>query len=187
MNRRLFIGIKIHPSDKILEAINYIKLNLADEKIRWVNTDNFHFTLKFLGDTNVEKIGVISESLHKVASNFPPTETSIIEFGVFPRISKARVLWFGMRNFEQIEELNKAVEKEMVNLDFEKNDFEFKPHLTIARTKFLKQTKILKQLIEKYKSVELQKMSVEEIQLFESDLSKGSPIYTSLEKFKLTK
>lgn len=186
MKKRLFIAIKIKPSDKILEAINYIKFKLSDEKIRWVNTENFHFTLKFLGDTEVDKIQTIRETLHKLVSNFSTAETSIVGFGVFPTISKARVLWFGMQNFEQIKKLNNAIDKEISKLGYEKNNLDFKPHLTIGRIKYLRQKDILSQLIKKYKNIEFQKLNVDEIQLFESKLSPQGAIYTSLEKFKLT-
>jgi len=184
--KRLFIAIKIIPIRKLNEAYSDIKNELKIEKIRWVNTENLHFTLKFLGDTDENKIPEIIESLNKVSKVNKKSNVSIFGLGEFPNINRPRVIWLGMKDYDSIKLLNNDIEQSMRLLGFEKNDYEFKPHLTIGRIKYLKNKELLKKLYAKYKSTYFQSLEVDEFQLFESDLSSGKPVYTIIEKFNLS-
>ena len=185
MTKRLFIGIKIQPTKKLLAAYNEIKEFLAFENVKWVKIENLHFTLKFLGDTEIQCIDNITDILHSIAIGFEPTEIEIKDFGVFPNMSRPRVLWFGMQNYDMISELADEIENHLEKIGIERSDKPFKPHLTIGRVKFLRNTQILKEIFEKYKDISFQKMQVREFDLIESILKPEGPTYIPLQNFKL--
>ncbi len=185
MTKRLFIGFKIRPSKKLLDAYDDIKTFLAFEKIKWVKIENLHFTLKFLGDTEIQCIDNITDILHSVANDFEPTEIEMKNFGVFPNMIRPRVLWFGMYNYDIISELAAEIENHLEKIGLDRSDKPFKPHLTIGRVKFMNNRKILHEIYDKYKDFTFQKMQVSEFDLIESILKPEGPTYIPLQSFKL--
>ncbi|MFW5821420.1 MAG: 2'-5' RNA ligase family protein, partial [Bacteroidota bacterium] len=65
--KRIFIAIKFIPDPVFSDMLMDIKKKLDKEKIRWVKTDNFHITLRFIGDFQTAKIPVISKILADVS------------------------------------------------------------------------------------------------------------------------
>ena len=51
--KRLFIAIDIPGNKEVLQTFNDFKASLPLNKIKWVDANLFHLTLKFLGDTSV--------------------------------------------------------------------------------------------------------------------------------------
>ena len=54
--KRLFAAIKIHPSARFISVLNAISASLSHERIKWVEPENMHLTLKFFGETAENKI-----------------------------------------------------------------------------------------------------------------------------------
>lgn len=185
MTKRLFIGIKIQASKKMLDAYDDIKASLNNEKIKWVKIENLHFTLKFLGDIEIQCIDNITDILHSIASGFEPTEIEIKDFGVFPNLYRPRVLWFGMQDYEMISELASEIENHLEKVGIDRSDKPFKPHLTIGRVKFLRNRQSLTEIYERYKDFTFQKIQVREFDLIESILKPEGPTYIPLQNFKL--
>ena len=50
--KRLFVALKINPDQNFLEVYDKLKSSLRHEKIKWVEMQNLHLTLKFFGDTD---------------------------------------------------------------------------------------------------------------------------------------
>jgi len=53
---RTFIAIKITPEKRLTELFTNLKNALKSEEIRWVDTNNLHLTLRFLGETSPEQV-----------------------------------------------------------------------------------------------------------------------------------
>ena len=54
------------------------------EKLRWVRPESIHLTLKFLGETPVEKVPAIQEALRHTTEGMPKLSVSL---------SSAREVW----------------------------------------------------------------------------------------------
>ena len=135
MNKRTFIAIKITPNNTLIQAIDDIKSHFVDKKIKWTSIDDFHITLKFIGKTNPEKITQIIKKLKNTLENFTQFEISINKFGYFSCKKSTRVIWFGLTEKKTLKKLKKKVLCTLENLDFGSSDYNFSPHLTIARIK----------------------------------------------------
>ena len=62
---RCFIALDI--SEEVKHLLGQIpKLDESSTKITWVNPDNIHITLKFLGEIDDVKLKKVSESLSKI-------------------------------------------------------------------------------------------------------------------------
>lgn len=185
MTKRIFVAAKIYPSKKIIEGINSIKTFLYDEKIKWVNPNNFHITLKFLGDTNESLIDEFNNRLSEICRTIKSDTIEIKNFGTFPQRKRPKVLWFGIENYDILNKLHKKIDENFVKLGIKSENRDFNPHLTIGRVKFLNNPQRIKKLLDYFESAFFQTQRIDEIILFESKLSKKGSTYIPLKKFSL--
>ena len=173
---RLFIAIDFKNHESYFKELQeQIPTDTATIKI--VNT--FHLTLKFLGDVFEEKVEAVKQALSKV--EFKPFELETKEIGVFPSPAYIKVVWVGFKENKTILDLQKQIEKVLEDFHFRK-DFEFAPHLTLARVKFVKDKDKFVEALEKIK-VKPVKEPVSEFKLIKSELTEEGPIYENLEEF----
>ena len=184
MDKRLFIGIKIKIEDKLLAGINDIKKSLKDEYIKWVEIENLHITLLFIGNVKEEKIPEIIKKLGSVKCNLNSECIKFMNFGVFRNIHQPGVLWIGIDPVNQLKELKAQIDQSIINAGLEiKPEENFHPHLTLARPKFIRNRNNLKTQIEKFKGYIFQEIKPEKFQLFESKLSPHGPVYSIMSEF----
>ncbi len=183
--KRTFIAIKILPDKNLLNAYNEIINSFENDKIKWVEPDNFHITLKFLGDTQDIDIQNIAKDLEIIGRHkeFP---ISIENFGVFPNIRSPRVFWFGVKNFLPLEKIKNEIDNIVQKYGFATDTKKFKPHLTIARPKFINDRKIIEKFIEKYQNKTIQEAKIDKIIFYESTLTRQGAIYTPIKTINLT-
>ena len=183
--KRTFIATKISPGEKLLKTYTKLRNELKNEKIKWVNSEQFHITLFFLGDTDEEMIPRIRTQLGNMADQFNSFNINLSGLGVFKNINKPRVLWTGIYQYDTMKKIKERIEEEMVALGFPAEEREFRPHLTIARLKWINDKEKLKDLIETYKKEDFQQVKINEIIYYESILKPSGPVYKPIEKFVL--
>ena len=183
--KRTFIATKISPGEKLLKTYTKLRNELKNEKIKWVNSEQFHITLFFLGDTDEEMIPRIRTQLGNMADQFNTFNINLSGLGVFKNINKPRVLWTGIYQYDTMKKIKERIEEEIVALGFPAEEREFRPHLTIARLKWINDKEKLKDLIETYKKEDFQQVKINEIIYYESILKPSGPVYKPIEKFVL--
>ena len=183
--KRLFAAIKIDAESKLAEVYEGLKTKLSHEKINWVDLQNLHTTLKFFGETPEEKIDDICAMLSKCAQAHQPFELLLQNTGIFGSSYKPRVIWFGMQNTQALEKLANDVLQGAETLGWERDRQNFRPHLTVARIKYLNNKRYFQQVIDSYKNVSLQKIAVSSFALIESRLRPQGPEYHVVEEFDL--
>ena len=183
--RRTFIAIKIDPGNRLLQAYTKLQNELKNEKIKWVDRDNFHVTLFFLGDTDEEKIGQVKQSLAGLVPVFEAFDINLHGMGVFKNMQKPRVLWAGIHDFEPLQRIKQSVDQKMSQLGYTPDKREFRPHLTLARIKWIEDKSKLEHLLLEYEQQQWQKTRISELIYYESKLKQSGPVYTPIEKFSL--
>ena len=184
--KRLFVAVKIHPSPELLQVYYGLKKDLALEKIKWVEENNLHLTLKFLGNTYSSLMDTIIETLEVVASETSPFEMDIRNPGIFGSRYNPRVIWLGIEKSPQLTDLADKVLDGLDKAGFPRDRQNFVPHLTIGRIKHIREKKHLKNTIEKYQGKPLQKVLIKEFYLYESILMREGPVYKVIKKFTLS-
>ena len=207
---RCFIAIDL-PEDIKNFIGHLIDLNYSIEGVNLVKKSNLHITLKFLGEVNSDILSSITESISNLANNFSPFILKISYPGVFPDKINPRVIWIGLEFSEELKELTLKIDEEMHKRGFEREQREFKAHITVARVKNPRNgryvfEKILKSFKEKNLSTNLLKndtlsdfsnivfekafipqFKVKEFVLMKSILTPKGSIYEVLKKFPLCK
>lgn len=181
--RRLFIAIELEDSikDHILSFQKELKNSVLGD-VKWVERENFHLTIKFLGETPENLIDDIKSILDETSYYFEPFYISLEGFGAFPSLKSPRVLWIGIEEgLGGLEKVFDFIEKRLVKKGFKKEDRPFSPHLTLGRVKD-RGIRILKDLL-----FDKEVVLVSSITLFESKLTPEGPIYTPIYRVNLGK
>ena len=169
---RLFIAIEM--PKELDEEVNELKKKLDTDYAKLTITKDNHLTLKFLGDIEESKAEDIKDSLSRI--EFDKYNTRLNNIGVFPNENYIRVVWVGLKPEEETIALKEKIDG--VLKDF-KDDFEFHPHLTLARVKFIKDKERFKELLKSIKS-ENSEFSVDEFKLIKSELKPEGPKYSEI-------
>ena len=64
--------------------------------VRWVQPEQIHLTLRFLGETAVSQLPAITSSLDKVGQQTGPLTLRLGRVGCFPNCKRPRVIWAGL-------------------------------------------------------------------------------------------
>jgi len=183
--KRTFIAVKTELLQENLLLYSEIKSKLKDSYINWVDANNMHLTLFFLGNTSEQQIPEIARELKNLLSETRSFSFLLKGLGVFRNIHDPRVFWLGIENGNDLKELKVKIDKVLDKLGYKIEDREFKPHLTLGRIKNIKQKDSLRELAEKYKEYTFQEIFVSEVIFYESTLTPKGPIYNEIQKFKL--
>lgn len=176
---RLFIAIELPEEIKaeLKEIQAKIDKNLA--KLRIVDPEKIHLTLKFLGEVEDSKIEKIKEKLKEI--EFEPFELKIKDIGVFPSEKYIRVVWVGLEPEDKVAGLQQKIDNSLLQMF--KKEKDFKAHLTLARVKFVKEKEKFAESLKKIK-VEEKFFKVNSFKLIKSTLTPEGPVYEDLEEFK---
>jgi 2'-5' RNA ligase len=156
--------------------------------MRWVNPENIHLTLKFLGDTPQRNISDLSKALKQTVFGFLPFEIVFKGTGCFPDTRRPRILWAGVNGPATLFELQSNIDRALLAIGFPTEKRPFSPHLTLARiserTSEDTDLKVI-QGVNSFQDVFFGHMLVERVTLFQSVLAPKGSIYTPLVRFAL--
>lgn len=179
---RLFLAINL--DNGIKGRINDLSKEFSQAiNAKFVEMENIHVTLFFLGEVVEEKAPRIVEALEGIEGR--SFEMELKGIGAFPSFNFIRVLWVGVeKGREEVIELHSSIENRLKSLGF-KSDKSFVPHATFARVKSIKNREKLRLLIEKYREEEFGTQKVESFELMRSKLTPRGPIYSVVHSFRL--
>jgi RNA 2',3'-cyclic 3'-phosphodiesterase len=185
---RLFVAIEL-PGPvrrRIGTHIDRLREALPDVRASWVREQNLHFTLKFFGDTPIEKVDSLSQALDHATAGLNSFDLEIAGCGAFLTRGKPSVLWLGVSEPAQpsVIGLHKSIEDHCAGLGFEHDRRPFHPHLTIAR---LRSSNGARQLGDLHRQTDFETVSVkvEEVCLIRSELSSEGSRYTVTARHRL--
>lgn len=176
---RSFIAIDFNPELKEKLADLQDKLKKHTIKGRWKHIDNFHLTLKFLGNVRSEDKKSIDGKLLEVCSLYKAFRLKFSEIGNFLGNGKIKVLWLGLEgDIARLMDLQKDIVTQMAVLGYKPEKRNYIPHITIG------QDLILKEDYQNFKNENiingLPEIIVNGITLFKSEQIKNKRVYTSI-------
>lgn len=164
---RLFLAIDFpkEVNDYLFFLQSFFK---SSENIHPVSS--FHLTLKFFGEYDEKEINNKLDDFHEMKFSL-----KLDGLGVFPNEKFPKVIWVGVNNVPGLKALSEKINS--LFPDF-KPDFDFHPHITIARCN----TKIVLPEIK----INPLTFEVNEFRLYQSILTREGPIYKEIKKISLT-
>ncbi len=186
--KRLFIAFKIPLDNNFIAACQSLQQSSTKlDKINWIQPENLHITLKFLGDTNDDLIPSIENNIEKLTSHITPFEITLNHIGAFGSRYHPRIIWIGSNDvIPEINVLHKSLEKSMSAFGFKPTFGNFVFHATLARIHKIDDKKYFWNEIEKKTSLFSFTFKVNELILFESILTRTfTPLYKKQKTFYL--
>ena len=123
---RLFVGIEL-PED-IRDLISDLELPLPG--VRWIENDNLHLTLRFIGDIDNRQARELADFLSGIDAD--AFELRLDGLGTFGG-REPRTLWAGVKDSGALDSLARACERAARSAGLNPERRTFKPHVTIAR------------------------------------------------------
>jgi 2'-5' RNA ligase len=134
---RLFVAVNLSPEARaaIQSALDHFPVE--NPPWRWVSPDNWHLTLKFIGETETARLNALCSALDEASARNREFTMTLGAFGGFPNLRNPRVLFYDVeRGAKELEALahdvDVAVER-AVGLQLERR--RLVAHATVARVK----------------------------------------------------
>ena len=187
MRRRIFIAINL--PEKIKKELSKFKDQFSDLPAKWVEKENLHITLAFLGYIRDEDLPKIIEITKKVASNYSPFQIKIVKVAFFPpKVFPPRMIWaIGEKN-ETLFKLQENLKNSLSEINIPQLTEEekgFIPHITLARIRKWEIRQMEREEIPQIdEDLELE-FEVNSIDIMESHLKRSGPEYILLQKIPL--
>jgi len=182
---RTFIAVKIDTGPVLKKMIQHLKGSLDSSGIKWVDVNNMHLTLKFIGDTMPGQLEQIISVLKEISGSFPVFSFELDGLGYFRSRGVPKVFFIKINENDKLKNLADEINIRLEETGFKREERNFHPHLTIARIKYLKDKQIFYSLTDKYRSYPFQKVPVENIILYHSILKSYGPLYKELAVVRL--
>ena len=170
---------------RLIEHMAQLRNLFPQVRASWNRDENIHLTLKFLGETPVERVSKLDEAISRAVVGLEPFPIVISGTGVFPRPRDPRVLWIGVSDATgSLAKVQSRLEHESEQEGFPKEVRQFHPHLTVARLRTQQRARELAQahLDLKFASEEI---LVTELLLIRSELSSQGSRYTTISRHQL--
>ncbi len=147
---------------------------------RWVEQDNLHLTLAFLGDCTPSELTELDTELGRI--RMEPFDLELAGVGAFGG-GKPHTLYAGIAPSEPLSRLHAKIDRLMRDVGVGGERRKFRPHITLARcgggvipAQALEWTR-------HHARFSYQPFDINGFALYRSDLGTGAPIYTELVQY----
>jgi 2'-5' RNA ligase len=187
---RMFAAL-VPPPEPLEHLDGFLDGRRGAADFRWVQADQVHVTLAFLEQVPDARLDDLLERLGRAAGRRTSFETAIRGGGAFPNVGRAKVLWTGLDLDEpgrtELDRLATGCRAAANRAGIEVDGARFRPHLTLARTRFSHDVSNWVRLLDGYEGPRWQ---AEELTLVESHLGegpRGRPRHVVLDTFPLAR
>lgn len=165
---------------EVKKLINDIKAKilLKSNAIKWVNRENIHLTLRFIGPTVIDEISKLNSMLENVSKNFKDFSLEINGTGCFPKEERPRIIWLGIKGeVAKLNDLVLSINKNLEEMGYPNDDRNFVPHITLGRIKYpQKNIPDLRSFLNySFKPIEIK---VKKFSLFQTETFSSGSIYS---------
>ena len=162
------------------------KLSELDGGIQWVPTDNLHLTLKFLGDVENTEIHDICKVVSDICYQYDPFPLTFAGAGAFPDLNRPRILYVGAEDpTGALVEMVSEMETELAKLGFKPEPRDYRPHLTIGRSRNRRISAEALEEIQAQEDKHFGDMEVDIVEFIASFLDKTGPTYQVMDTIEL--
>jgi 2'-5' RNA ligase len=184
MTSRTFIALEI-PYNSLNKILEIRDQNFNSKfNVKWEPIEKLHITIKFLGDTNICLFDEINIELDNLISKQKKFELTFDRFGTFKKSNIPKIFWVNFKENPQLSLFAKEVDLICSRFGFEKENREFKPHLTLLR---IKNEKLIPEL-NKLCNIKIPNIyfTSDKVIFFESKLLQTGSVYNSIKSFIIT-
>ena len=175
---RLFIAIAVPDLVKTQIETTQLQLRAALNRaaVRWTKSDQFHLTLRFLGNVESGLVEPLIGALRPICQSAQALELRAAGLGFFPNAKAPRVIWTGIEDAHaRLIPFQAAVQQATLKFTSEKAEQGFSGHVTLGRIKQLKgpEADLLARTAKGFSNMSFGEWTAQEVQLMRSELTAG--------------
>ena len=169
---RCFIALSL---DSKIRGLLHSQLK-ADDNLKIVTRENLHVSLIFLGSITEEEVAEVKMFMDAVkGASF---NVDFKEIAFFPNDHSRHLIAATFQDNEPLIDIHRFLYEKISALGIELDKRQFKPHVTLARVK--------KNRRATFSHMDFnEKLTVNAISLFSSDLQPDGPVYSEIHRVKL--
>jgi len=150
----------------------------------WVREENFHITVRFLGDITENQRTQLGQSLESTLSKGAGLQIQLAGTGVFPNLSRPRVLWAGVTVLKgDLDPIFEAAESAARAIGLPPEKRRPRPHVTLLRLRRTPDASLLKRFLCHTETLTTDAFPVDSVALWKSTLRPGGAVYHKLREF----
>ncbi|HEY8613700.1 MAG TPA: RNA 2',3'-cyclic phosphodiesterase [Roseomonas sp.] len=175
---RLFVALAL--PDMLRTQISMLAGGI--QGARWVPPENYHLTLRFIGEVEGWRADEVDEALSTIRCR--PFELCLRGVGTFEKAGKIQTLWIGVEKCEGLTHLQSKVETALQRMGLDPERRRFAPHITLARTDKAPPEKLVS-WVQSHNLFRAPPVAMEHFTLFSSRLGKENPVYVPEVEYEL--
>ncbi|GGC51543.1 RNA 2',3'-cyclic phosphodiesterase [Siccirubricoccus deserti] len=175
---RLFVALAL--PDEVKAQLGMLACGIPGA--RWVPRENYHLTLRFIGEVEPWRAEEVDEALANIRAR--PFELSLRGVGTFEKGGRISALWVGVEKTEALAFLQGKVETALQRIGLEPERKRFAPHVTLARTERASPEKVIA-YVQAHNLFRAPPVAVEHFTLYSSRLGKEAAVYVPEVEYEL--
>jgi 2'-5' RNA ligase len=180
---RLFIALEIPDTVRKKLAALQQEMRVENVDVRWVRPENFHVTLKFIGEATQDELEAIKAELRGVRPE-GPVRATFRGLGVSWNARRGGVFWVTMEVTETMKMLAAQINRRLERLGIAAEERDFLPHLTLARFKRPNALPAIRSAIAAHEGRDFGSLLSDELHLIESKLGPAGSKYFIVASFR---
>jgi 2'-5' RNA ligase len=184
---RTFIAVDLGKAIRDRLVTLQERLAQSGAAIKWVEVENLHATLLFLGEVDERDVPAVCGAVADVCKQHTPFSLNVEKVGAFPNPRRPRTLWVGVGSgTQELCALHDALEPPLLDLGcYRREERRYTPHITIGRAKSERPSDSLASALTKHAGWQAGEVPVREVLVLSSELTPKGPIYTVLSRASL--
>ncbi len=181
---RLFFALPL--ADELRGRAGELQRELARSadraRVKWVEAENLHMTLKFVGDAPAERLAEFLTVAEGVAENARACTIEYQGVGCFAGRSRCpRTIWLGLaREAPELAALAGSLDVALADAGLAESEKRpFTAHLTLGRVKNRRDSEALLEAARRLENAPVGVQTVDSFALISSELTAAGPIYTN--------
>ncbi len=179
------VGVERFTHDRLVGLQQRLAAGGADAK--WVEPDNLHVTLLFLGEVDNRDVPAICSAVAEVCTDFAPFALTVEGVGAFPSMRRPRTLVATLtEGKDELTALHAALEPPLMALGcYRREARPYAPHLTLGRVRGHADPAPLQAALARFAAWTGGQSQVGEVLVLSSTLHGDGPEYAVLSRSKL--
>jgi 2'-5' RNA ligase len=159
----------------------------AGADVKWVEAENLHVTLLFLGEVEDRDVPALCRAVAEVCAAQAAFRLSVEGVGCFPNPRRPRVVWVGAgAGGADLIALHDALEPPLLALGcYRREERQYTPHITLGRVRGDRSTGELANALARKTDWQAGVTLVREVRVLSSELTPKGPVYATLSRAKL--
>ena len=142
--------------------------------VRWVPPENYHVTLRFIGELPAWRAEEVDHALAQLCA--PAFTLQLAGVGLFEKAGRVTNLWVGVDRTPALEHLQSKIETALHRAGLDRERRRFAPHVTLARMDRTPDLKVAA-WVQAHNLFRSERMAIEHFTLFSSRLGKEQAAY----------